>query len=210
MADDVRAMLKAAHSLDGGKDANNELYRRWATTYDDHLLSDGYVGHHMCALMVQQIAQTASPNVLDAGCGTGLVGRELAALMPQARVTGADLSPDMAESAEATGTYVRAVADIDLNQPLPESLSDTFEIIVCCGTFSLGHVGTDGLEHIVRAAPRGGHIIFSVRREHSLEHRFVAAVQALIDSGLAETVSELYNAPYIANGGADYWTLRRL
>src|SRR5699024_10182553 len=163
-----------------GKQANNELYRRWATTYDDHLLSDGYVGHHLCALLVQQVARSASPAVLDVGCGTGLVGRELATLVPEARVTGADLSPDMAESAEATGTYERAVADIDLNQPLPESLSNSFEIIVCAGTFSLGHVDKQGLEHLVRAAPAGGHIIFSVRREHSLNKDFAGSVQALV------------------------------
>lgn len=210
MNDDLQQMLRDAHTLDGGREANNELYRRWAATYDEQLLDDGYVGPHICGLLVQQVAGSGNDlSVLDAGCGTGLVGRELQQLVPGATIIGSDLSADMTASAEKTGAYQRAVADINLNQPLPESVGGPFDIVVCCGTFSLGHVGPAGVEHIVRATNQGGWTIFSVRREHSVEHDFAGVVQSLSDRGLAEVVTYLQNAPYVA-GGADYWTLRRL
>lgn len=210
MAGDVREMLRNAHSLDGGREANNDLYRNWAEKYDEHVLGAGYLGPHICGLLVQQAAGSSDPKVLDVGCGTGLVGRELQRLLPGATLIGADLSPDMATSAEKTGVYERVFAGIDLNEPLPESLGGPFDIVVCCGTFSLGHVGPGGVEHLIRATPQGGQTIFSVRRKHSIENDFEAVVASLVDRKLAVVVSALGNAPYIADEGADYWTLRRL
>lgn len=206
---DRNEMITAAHALDGGKDANNELYRRWADSYDTDVLGDGYVGPLMCALMAQQVADSTDPAVLDVGCGTGLGGVELAALMPQARITGADLSPDMVQVAQEAGAYSSVVAEVDLNEPLPEELSGTYDILMCCGTFTLGHVGPDALDNLVRATPHGGYAIFSVRRRHSLKVDFKSAVDDVVDRGLAQVMSQLENAPHISEEGADYWTLQR-
>ena len=210
MANETRDIIRNSHSLDGGREANNDLYRRWAEQYDDHVLDAGYLGPHVCGLLVEQAAKSSDPRILDVGCGTGLVGRELQKLLPGATLIGADLSPDMAASAEKTGAYERVFADIDLNKPLPKSLGGPFDIVVCCGTFSLGHVGPGGVEHLIRATPQGGRTIFSVRRRHSIEHDFEAVVASLVDRKLAAVVSALRNAPYIADEGADYWSLRRL
>lgn len=204
--------IRAAHALDGGHEANNEFYRRWAMTYDVEMNDGGYVAPHMCALLTHQAAlqviQSEAPNVLDVGCGTGLVGRELQQLLPYASIVGADLSPDMAETALESGAYTDAAGDVDLNKPLPASLGTPFDIVVCCGTFSLGHVGTDGLENLVDATRPGGSIVFSVRRRHSKDHDFAGAVRSLQDRGLVQVDSWLDNAPYIDDEGADYWILR--
>lgn len=208
MTDDRHEMVRAAHELDGERAANNDLYGRWVDTYDATMVDSDYLAPHLCALLVHQAAQTDSPAVLDMGCGTGLVGRELERMVPGATVIGADLSPEMAQAARATGAYQDAFGDVDLNEPLSDALGTPFDIVVCCGTFSLGHVGPDSVEHLIRATRPGGHAVFSVRRRHSQEHDFAGTVRGLRDRGLVEVETRLDNAPYIADEGADYWTLR--
>lgn len=209
MTDDPNDMLQASHTLGGRPDANNELYRQWAATYDADVLSGGYPGLQVVGLMIQQAADSDAPTILDVGCGTGLVGRQLKMLIPEAIIIGADLSPEMAEVARMTGCYKEVFTDVDLNDPLPAELGMPFDIAVCCGAFSLGHVGTVGVENLVATTRTGGRTIFSVRRTHSLEEDFAGAVTVLRDRGLVEVDSWLVNAPY-ADEGADYWTLRTL
>src|SRR5699024_1750122 len=78
---DRNEMITAAHELDGGKNANNELYRRWAHSYDKDVLGDGYGGRLGGAVMARRVAASAGPGVLGVGCGTGVGGVELAARM---------------------------------------------------------------------------------------------------------------------------------
>ena len=52
------------------------LYDRWADTYDSEMAVAGYRHPSIClALLARHLPRGAAP-VLDAGCGTGLVGAE--------------------------------------------------------------------------------------------------------------------------------------
>lgn len=201
--------LAAAYALDGSNDASEDLYRRWAATYDADLVSEGYFTPHQCALLVRQVVDSATPHVLDVGCGTGLVGRALAAWLPQARTVGADLTPAMVEQARATGAYEEVHAPVDLKRPLPD-LGGPFDAVVCGGTFAIGHVLPSALKNLVEVARPGGSITFSVTRQHSLEHDFLGEVDGLVADGAVEKVTEMFNGPLTHEGGGDYWTLRRL
>lgn len=200
--------LAAAYALDGSNEASEDLYERWAATYDADLVTEGYFTPHQCALLVRQAVDSTAPNVLDMGCGTGLVGRALAAWLPDARVVGADLTPSMAEQARASGAYAEVHAPVDLKQPLPD-LGGSFDAVVCGGTFAIGHVLPTAITHLVGAARPGGSITFSVTREHSLEHDFLGVVDGLVADGTVEKITEVFNGPLTHEGGGDYWTLRR-
>lgn len=201
-------MLAAAYALDGTNEASNDLYSRWAETYDEDLAAEDYLAPHLCALLLRQWVQDPGLRVLDVGCGTGLAARAVRAVLPQARLVGADLSPEMARVATRTGLYEEVVADVDLNVPLPAALGTPFDAVVCSGTFSLGHVGPGGIAHLVGAVRPGGTVTYSVRREHSLRHDFAGTVADLVAEQRVEVATTVTNGPLVTDGGGDYWTLR--
>jgi predicted TPR repeat methyltransferase len=64
-----------------------------------------YFGHVLVAQGFQEHATTASPDILDIGCGTGLVGALVRPLA--ARLDGVDISSPMLEKARDKGLYER-------------------------------------------------------------------------------------------------------
>ncbi len=152
-------LLERAYTL-ADPDSARELYDEWAETYDSDLTdsSQGYVGPLVAAQTVARVAGVDG-EILDAGCGTGLVGVELAAL-GATTIDGVDLSPGMLERAKATGAY-RRLAPADLSRPLPVS-ADSYDVVVCVGTLTHGHVGPAAFGEFVRLARPGGTIVATV------------------------------------------------
>ncbi|WP_392423665.1 class I SAM-dependent DNA methyltransferase [Barrientosiimonas humi] len=206
-ATDQPSPMHQSHGLDGDVTALRELYRAWASSYDDDVTRDGYVGPLVTAAVATQHSP-ANPAVLDLGCGTGLVGGELRRLHPRSRIVAADLSPDMAAVAEQRRVYDTVYSGIDLNEDLPTDWHGQFDAVVCCGTFTNGHIGPDRIRHLLQACRPGGTLTISARCGHSRQQRFADVVTDLVDQGLAAVAGTLLDAPYIREEGADYWCLR--
>jgi len=118
---------------DLSSEEQREVYRNWSQNYDRDLIEDfGYVAHiHSVAALYQRVPDLSTP-ILDMGCGTGLVGKELVA-KGYRNIDGMDLSPEMLARARILGIY----------QHLEEhNLSGTIELlpiygaIICVGVFS--------------------------------------------------------------------------
>lgn len=185
------------------------LYRSWSTSYDEDMGRVGYVAPLVCALLTRQVASSVSrPQVLDVGCGTGLVGVELQRWLPTAVVTGLDLSPDMARSAVATAAYEKVLTPVDVTGRLPTTAAPV-DVAVCCGVMTSNHLGPEVLDRLLDAIAPGAFVVFSVRRSHSVDQSFATAVDRLVKQREVELVTSLVNAPYTDDEGADFWTLRR-
>ena len=83
---------------------NRSIYDDWADSYDADVSSGGYAYAPMAAgLFGRHVAPGETP-VLDAGCGSGIIGAALARL-GYANLTGIDLSDGMLRAAGRKGVY---------------------------------------------------------------------------------------------------------
>ena len=191
--------LARAYGLRGPDDAR-ALYDEWAEHYDSDLTdaSQGYVAPALAADTVVRVAGTGV-TVLDAGCGTGLVGAALAE-RGVGVVDGVDVSPGMLDRARATGAY-RSLEPADLTRPLPTP-ADSYDVVVCVGTLTHGHVGPEVLAEFVRVTRPGGHVVATVLDDVWEPGGYRATVDDLVSAGRADLVSADVT-PYRAGVGVD-------
>ncbi|WP_226361598.1 class I SAM-dependent methyltransferase [Pseudonocardia sp. ICBG1142] len=184
--------LERAYSLSGPADAR-ALYDEWAPTYDADLSGEaqGYVAP---AVTADAVVAAAGPGgeILDAGCGTGLVGvalRERGATT----VDGIDLSPGMLERARATGAY-RDLREADLTAALALP-DDSYDVVVCVGTLTHAHVGPSALAEFTRVVRPGGYLVATVLDDVWESGGYRAEVDRLAAADVFEAVS-IEVAPY--------------
>ena len=157
-----------------------EAYNEWAMRYDTDLVDEmGYVAPiHAAELFHKHLAE--SVKILDAGCGTGLVG-ECLRQMGYTDITGLDYSADMLQQAEKKKVYT-ALLQGDLNN-LHEIENNKYDGIISVGTFTSGHVGPEALNELVRVSRPGGIICFTVRDSAWEEDKYDAAITSMVNNG---------------------------
>ena len=173
-------------------DEMRSIYDEWASTYDSDLAesSQDYVGPGIAASYVAKTLAESSfkgPKIddsslviLDAGCGTGLVGIHLAKLGAK-NVDGIDLSPGMLDVARRTGSY-RNLDTADLSKPLPNKNGE-IDVITCVGTLTQGHVGPQAIDEFVRVVKHGGVIVATVLDAIWAKEGYEAKVNELAAAG---------------------------
>ncbi len=136
------------------------VYDGWAETYDAEMAKAGYrhpaVG---LALLARHVPERVGP-VLDAGCGTGLLGDWLDILGFRPLV-GLDLSVGMLAVAGRRGCYDE-LHNLALGAPLPFA-DGHFAAVICVGVFTTGHVGDEGLAELIRVLRPGGAMVLTVK-----------------------------------------------
>ena len=169
------------------------LYDRWAETYDKEV-GDAAQDYVAPVLVAQAAIKYGLSNgatnsiVLDAGCGTGLVGVALGLAKAKA-IDGIDLSPPMLAVARKTGVY-RDLAVADMNRPIAKN-DDTYDVVSCVGTFTLGHVGPDpALRELVRVTKKKGIVVSTILEDIWVSGGFQAEVEKLKAEGLVKVVTE--------------------
>ena len=137
-----------------------ERYDRWASSYEHDLENDfGWSGPQLAAdVFTRHVPRGA--RVLDAGAGTGLVGRALKEKGYTSMVA-MDLSEGMLAEARKTGAY-GSYDRMVLGEPLAYE-TNSFDAAVSVGVFTVGHVPAGGLDELVRVVRPGGYIVYSLR-----------------------------------------------
>jgi len=138
-----------------------EAYGKWAHLYDNDTLEVmGYVGPKVAADMLDFHLESQDSRVLDAGCGTGLVG-EILDKLGYENVDAMDFSADMLSEAEKKEVY-RKLYQEDINGRLAIA-DNSYDATICVGTFTFAHVGPHAFDELVRVTRPGGHICFTIR-----------------------------------------------
>jgi len=139
-------------------------------------------------------------NILDAGCGTGLVGKELKKY-GYSNLTGVDFSQSMLDLI-TPGIY-HTIDLIDLNEQLKYG-DNTFDAIMCVGTFTYGHVKAHALNEFIRIVNYRGLICFTINEGIYKEYEFDKKIDELITNNQWEII-EFSKSTYIVNKNIEAW-----
>lgn len=137
------------------------LFDTVAHDFDRHLVDDlGYRVPKMLAQLVLPMLRSAPPGpVVDLGCGTGLVGAELAQAGEE--FIGVDLSGEMLREAERRGVYARLVK-ADILEELQRMPPGSARAVVAADVFIyLGELG-GVFAAVARLLAPGGLFAFSL------------------------------------------------
>ena len=177
-----------------------EVYDGWADRYDRELLEDwGYTSPQKAVQLLLEAMDSPMLAVLDAGCGTGLVG----VLLKEAglsSLTGIDYSPGMLAEAERKGVY-DALHTMDMNLPLTLP-SDSYDAVTCIGTFTSTHVKPEAVKELARVTRSGGVLVFTVRDDYWQSTNFIDLVIELHVSRVAR-IEQIRLEPYIHSEGSE-------
>lgn len=177
-----RPFLTRAYNLSSVDEART-LYNEWAATYNKDLAdpSHDWVAPALTAAALLDFFGNAdaSPNtgkarlqILDAGCGTGIVGAALASqcaarsqgTKTEIDIDGIDLSTGMLDIARQTGAY-RRLDTADMSGPLTSIADGAYDGVICVGVLTQGHVGPGVLREFSRLLKPGGCAAVTVRED---------------------------------------------
>lgn len=168
-------------------DAVRRYYDDWADDYDTTLRRWDYRAPADAASSLGTIVP-ASATILDAGCGTGLVGRALREAGFTGPIDGLDLSPTSLDRARARGIY-RDLAPADFQTlPLPVG-DDAYDATVCVGVLTYVDDAETLFRDFARVTRPGGAILFTQRDDLFAERGFSPLIDDLASAGLWTPIS---------------------
>ena len=140
-----------------------EHYDLWAKQYEKELLEDyGYCAHIIGSKAFSTNELRKSCNIIDIGCGTGLVGESLKS-SGFLNISGLDVSSKMIAIAKKKQIYK------EFYQKKIENLEGVilkpFEALICVGSFGLGHIGPESLVLLVKLVEKNSLIIIFMNAE---------------------------------------------
>lgn len=176
MSDEFEKKLKHVYGAKGDRRRLDEAYDNWAGSYDRDLWASGNPHPAIVNGMIGRHVTDFNARILDAGCGTGLVGLILHQTGYR-NLDGLDASEGMLDVARAKGIYKNLYklmldAHIDLE---PSS----YDAVFASGVLTQGHAPPESLDGLLTLAKPGALIIFSISQI------------ALDESGFGRKIREL-------------------
>ena len=138
-------------------------YDNWARKYENELLNEyGYCAHIIASEALLKHETRKDCEIIDIGCGTGLVGEELKS-SGFLNIWGLDVSSKMIAIAKKKQIYREFYQKKIEN--LEGIISKPFEALICVGSFGLGHIGPESLELLVKLVEKNSLIIIFMNAE---------------------------------------------
>ena len=189
------------HTLKSTDEVRN-LYDDWSQNdqYNQDMIDWEYSGPREVVSAFLPHASRKGIKILDAGCGSGLVGEELSK-EGYSIIHGADIAAKLMNSIPA-GIY-EALHNIDLNKPI-NFTDDFFDAVLCVGTFTFGHVKAKALSEFARIVKSGGIIGFTINEGVFLDHGFKSELDHLV---IQKKITQLdfYLSDYLSSKGVKAW-----
>ena len=148
----------------GRKQRISDAFGAAADRYDDHAGPQ-----RAAAALVADLAQRQRPNavgrILEIGCGTGLLTRDIQARWPGAELVVTDLSPEMVAQTAKDGLIAATFLTMDGEAPLFEG--QWFDLILSSLSFQWFDQLDAAIARLVGLLRPGGSLIFSTMGQDS-------------------------------------------
>ena len=179
-----------------------KYYDDWSkeNKYDKDMLDWNYTGPKETVAVLKKYAPSKDIKILDAGCGTGLVGIELKKY-GFSNIDGADLSQKLLNLVPKG--YYNKLEQVDLNKPLKVE-NNIYDIVMCVGTFTFGHVKPPALDEFIRITKNKGLICFTINEGIYKKYGFDKKIKQLNNDNLWKEV-EFFKSDYIASKDVNAW-----
>ena len=178
-----------------------ERYDQWARDYDSDLdEAFGWAGPQRAVDFFVKYVADRNARVLDAGAGTGLVGKLLKD-QGYNNLIAMDLSLGMLEEARKKDAYLE-FDQMVMGEPL-DYATDSFDAVVSVGVMTVGHAPASSLDELVRVTKPGGYLVYSLRPDVYRDNGFVEKHEELEKAGKWKPVEVSEEFPPLPKGEPD-------
>ena len=179
-----------------------KYYQDWTkkNKYNQDMVNWKYTAPQETVSVLKKYAFNKNCKILDAGCGTGLVGIELKKY-GYLNIDGVDFSQNMLDLVPQR--IYKRIEKVDLNMPL-KFKANMYDVVMCVGTFTYGHVKPQALDELIRITKNKGLICFTINEGIYEEYGFDNKVKELTNNK-SWNVKEFFKSDYIVNKEVDAW-----
>ena len=179
-----------------------KYYDGWSmeNKYDQDMIDWKYSGPKETVEVFKKYAKKKDIKIYDAGCGTGLVGVELKKFGYD-YFDGADLSQKLLDLVPKN--LYQNLSRVDLNKDI-EIQDNTYDAVMCVGTFTFGHVKPNALNEFVRITKDKGLICFTINEGIYEEYGFDKKIEEL-KKNKKWIVKEFFKSDYIKSKDVNAW-----
>ena len=179
-----------------------KYYDEWGikNKYDQDMVEWNYTGPKECVEVFKKYTKDKNIKIFDAGCGTGLVGLELKKFGYN-NYDGADLSQKLLDLVPKN--LYKKLIKADLNKKI-QSEDNSYDAVMCVGTFTFGHVKPNALEEFIRITKNNGLICFTINEGIYEEYGFDKKINELNEKKLWQ-MKEFFKSDYIASKDENAW-----
>ena len=154
----------------GSKVDSQTLYDQWAGNYNTELINEyGYIAPFITVDKLKDFHLDKNIEIVDVGCGTGLVGVELHKL-GYSNIDGYDISQEMLKAAKKTKIY-KSLKQVNLNL---DSFSPrkTYDLLICVGSFGYGALDFNAFINLQKLVKSKGLIMILMNSEPFISENY--------------------------------------
>jgi len=179
-----------------------KYYQDWTDNnqYNKDMVDWNYIAPKETVSILKKYVFNKNSKILDAGCGTGLVGIELKKY-GYSNIEGVDFSQNMLNLVPQS--IYKKIEKIDLNKAL-KFKDNIYDVIMCVGTFTYGHVKPQALDELIRITKNNGFICFTINEGIYEEYGFDNKIKEL-SNNKSWDVKEFFKSDYITTKDVDAW-----